>query len=393
MFFYLYRGRIAAGAAGLLALIALIAFVSRDEPEPAPTPWVLVDLSGSTRLARPRYSQEFRTLAVAQSRVKGGEIALLGIKGDPAGESDIRSLVLGVTTNNPSSADIDRRLNVLQAANRLDMLLRNPPQRVPGSALVEGLWLLAAKVGPGDTIDVYSDGLQASRLLALYKRRRELADAPRIERIVDELRATWLHRRHARRARAVRAARLHRRPDEHHRPHADQGVLGRLGRSGARDARVRLMGAVADAPVANRTRAGRCTNCRHSGCRRACGAAAHRRCRASRAARLTHPSATSAAGQAAHRAIATAARPGGRPPSAPSLRHAGVIDGDSEEDRHGFACSVALASSCSTASLIIAASSSSATGSRAGSPSRSATRYGLASATPAAHYKGCIFTA
>ena len=187
MFFYLYRGRIAAGAAGLLALIALIAFVSRDEPEPAPTPWVLVDLSGSTRLARPRYSQEFRTLAVAQSRVKGGEIALLGIKGDPAGESDIRSLVLGVTTNNPSSADIDRRLNVLQAANELDMLLRNPPQRVPGSALVEGLWLLAAKVGPGDTIDVYSDGLQASRLLTLYKRRRELADAPRIERIVDEL--------------------------------------------------------------------------------------------------------------------------------------------------------------------------------------------------------------
>jgi hypothetical protein len=189
MLFYLYRTHIAVAVAGVLALGALLAFANNDEQPASRTPWVLVDLSGSTRQARARYSEEFRRLATAQSQVPAGEIALLAIKGDPAGESDIRTLPLGVTTNNPSSADIDRRLNVLQAADELDALLRKPPQRVAGSALVEGLWLLAGRVGPGDTIYVYSDGLQDSRLMQLYVRRRELASEPQIERIVDELEA------------------------------------------------------------------------------------------------------------------------------------------------------------------------------------------------------------
>jgi hypothetical protein len=187
MFFYLYRGRIVAALAGVAALVALFLLTRGDDPPATRAPWVLVDVSGSTRLARPRYSQEFRTLATQQSLLKDGKIQLLAIKGDPAGESDIRPLQLGVTTNNPSSADIDRRLNVLQAAQELDLLLRRPTQRVGGSALVEGLWLLAGKVKPGDTIYVYSDGLQDSGLLKLYKRRAELADTTQIERIIDEL--------------------------------------------------------------------------------------------------------------------------------------------------------------------------------------------------------------
>lgn len=187
MYLYLYRGQIVAALAGVAALVALFLFVRSDEKPVARAPWVLVDVSGSTRLARPRYSQEFRMLATQQSLVKGGEIAMIAIEGDPAGESDIRRLKLGVTTNNPSSADIGRHLNVLQAAQEFDAMLQRPTARIAGSALVEGLRLLAGKVEPGDTIHVYSDGLQASKLLTLYKRRAELADTAQIEQMIDEL--------------------------------------------------------------------------------------------------------------------------------------------------------------------------------------------------------------
>lgn len=185
MLFYLYRGRILGGLGLVLAVVALLVLSCGKESERPPDAWVLVDLSGSTRDARIQYSAAFRLLAINQSQLKGGRIQMLPVAGDPAGESSIRPLDVGVETDNPSTANIQRRLNVLKASQEFDDLLVNPPPHVPGSALLEALWYVADKARPGDQINVFSDALQASKLLTLYK--SDISGPAQIDQLLNQV--------------------------------------------------------------------------------------------------------------------------------------------------------------------------------------------------------------
>lgn len=185
MLFYLYRERIIGGGVALLALVAVLFLSCGKEPVKPPDVWVLLDLSGSTVKARDDYSAAFRSLARKQSLLKDGTIQLLPVAGDPSSDALVRPIEVGVDTDNPSTASIQRSLKVLTAARVFDDLLLNPPPHKRGSALVEALWLVAGKVKPGDTISVFSDGLQDSDLLIL--RRADISGPLQRQQRIDEI--------------------------------------------------------------------------------------------------------------------------------------------------------------------------------------------------------------
>jgi hypothetical protein len=170
-YFFFYRMQILAGAGAVLAALVL-AFVFWDNvfgKDPVPLQCILLDVSKSTEGSRDRYSTLARNIVAGQSQ-KDGSVCAIVVKGDPAGESDIQTWYVGADhPDNSSEANLERVEKQLKAAAAIDTLLRNPPQTVGGSALVEALNMVSRRVRPGDGVHVFSDGLQDSKTFVLRR--------------------------------------------------------------------------------------------------------------------------------------------------------------------------------------------------------------------------------
>jgi hypothetical protein len=188
-YFYFYRTQVVAGFGALLVVLVL-AFVLWDDvfgTDPVSQHCMMLDVSRSARTAQDVYSAQARRLVAAQSQRDGGVCALV-VKGDPAGESDIRRWYVGAENRgNSSEARLERLDKQQKAAQAIDSMLKNPPQTIGGSALVEGIDILSREVRPGDEIHVFSDGLQDSDNLVLRHLNRQGFSPEAIDAALDNL--------------------------------------------------------------------------------------------------------------------------------------------------------------------------------------------------------------
>lgn len=160
----LYRGRAVAIALVLVACFVL-SLTLRDRvfgDEPKSLECMLLDVSRSTLAAHGRYSALARDVLRKQSE-RDANACYIVIKGAPAGESEVRMEYVGADNpGNSSDAPLERVDKQLRLAAEIEDQLKRPRPTVGGSALIEGLDIIASRVRPGDTIHMFSDGLQDS---------------------------------------------------------------------------------------------------------------------------------------------------------------------------------------------------------------------------------------
>lgn len=184
----IYRARFIAGFVALVA--AFVAYQQfRPEPVHVALECILIDLSRSTLSAQKDYELQTRSLLQSQAE-RDGDVCLLPITGDPARDGQIQDLPLGKGEgDNSREASSARIANQRRAAARINAVLNNPPPVVGGSAIVEALNMTAREVKPGDSIHIYSDGLQESERFTLRDLKRGQPDISQgaIDAALDDL--------------------------------------------------------------------------------------------------------------------------------------------------------------------------------------------------------------
>jgi hypothetical protein len=168
-FWDFHRLQVILGLAGLIVALAGFAgyhHATCCKPAP-PLQCILLDASRSAYGARTTYSDLSEEIVAEQSRLDG-QVCVVDVAGAPASESDVQHLDVGAEhTDNSSTAAFERSRNQLKAKQVIDDLLENPPVKVGGSAFVEALALIGPKLHPGETIHVFSDGIQDSAAFKL----------------------------------------------------------------------------------------------------------------------------------------------------------------------------------------------------------------------------------
>jgi hypothetical protein len=187
--FYFYRGRLIAAFATAVAatVLALVFWDDVFGSEPKPLACIVLDVSRSTRNARSSYSARSRDIVRDQS-VANGQVCALAVKGDPAGESEIQVWDVGAQDRGNSSVEaIQQVRRQTRAAEAVDRILTDSPGAVGGSAIVEALNLIARHVRPGDSVHVFSDGIQDSARFKLRSLHRERWSDASLDRELDRL--------------------------------------------------------------------------------------------------------------------------------------------------------------------------------------------------------------
>lgn len=187
----LYRGRVVAIAVALAACLVL-GLTLRDKvfgDGPRSLECMLLDVSRSTLAAHGRYSALARDVLRKQSE-RDGNACYIVIKGAPAGESEVRTEYVGADNpDNSSDAPLQRVDKQLRVAAEIEDQLKRPRPTVGGSALIEGLDIVASRVHPGDTIHMFSDGLQDSENFVLRDLNKYDFSQAVIESSLDSLHA------------------------------------------------------------------------------------------------------------------------------------------------------------------------------------------------------------
>jgi hypothetical protein len=168
-YWYLYRARVLLGAVAAVAVVVgVIAYHKTTCCEkPPPVQCILLDASGSARGARETYSN-LSTSIIENQSLHDGSVCFVDVAGDPAAESDVETMFVGARNrSNSSTAEAERSANQVKAKEAIDQLLQHPPLHVGGSAFVEALALVGPKMRPGQTIHVFSDGIQDSKAFKL----------------------------------------------------------------------------------------------------------------------------------------------------------------------------------------------------------------------------------
>lgn len=154
---------------------------------PPPLQCILLDASGSAQGARATYSNLAISIIESQSE-KDGSICFVDVAGDPAAESDVETMSVGATdTSNSRTAEEERSENELKAKEAIRGLLLHPPLHVGGSAFVEALAIVGPKMRPGETINVFSDGIQDSAAFKLRDLHKKGYSQAAIETALDKL--------------------------------------------------------------------------------------------------------------------------------------------------------------------------------------------------------------
>jgi hypothetical protein len=188
-FWFMYGARVLLGALAVAAVVVgdVVYHDSTCCKIQPPLQCILLDASGSAVGARATYSNLAISIIESQSE-KEGRICFVDVAGDPAAESDVETMSLGATnTSNSRTAEEERSENELKAKEAIRGLLLHPPLHVAGSAFVEALAIVGPKMQPGDTINIFSDGIQDSsafKLRDLHKKGYSLAA---IEVALDKL--------------------------------------------------------------------------------------------------------------------------------------------------------------------------------------------------------------
>jgi hypothetical protein len=168
-FWDFHRAQVVLGVLALIAAVGgLTGYHKATCCKPAPPmQCILLDASRSASGARETYSDLSEDIVAAQSRLDG-EVCAVNVAGAPASESDVQYFKVGAENKGNSSTEaFERTRNQLKAKQVIDDLLLHPPVRVGGSAFVEALALLGPKMRPGETIHVFSDGIQDSKAFKL----------------------------------------------------------------------------------------------------------------------------------------------------------------------------------------------------------------------------------
>ena len=154
---------------------------------PPPLQCILLDTSGSAQNARGTYSNLAISIIESQSR-ENGSICFVDVAGNPAAEGDVETVSVGATnTSNSRTAEEERSENELKAKERIKELLLNPRVEVAGSAFVEALAVVGPRMRPGETINVFSDGIQDSSDFKLRDLNGSKYSPESIETALDKL--------------------------------------------------------------------------------------------------------------------------------------------------------------------------------------------------------------
>lgn len=145
----------------------------------------VADVSGSTRDVRPAYVDAFRSLATETARDGSGLLCVVLAAGDPQAEGTPAMADVGPAHENPIYAPSEIARAVETASGEFDAVLRSPPVRAKGSAIVEACAVAARKLRRGDRLLVVSDGLQRSDLTGSFY--RVDLSPPAIEALLDRI--------------------------------------------------------------------------------------------------------------------------------------------------------------------------------------------------------------
>lgn len=165
----LYRSQLVLGVLAVMALSAgLFTYhkVTCCTRRP-PLQCMLLDASGSARGARETYNNIAKSIVLSQSE-RDGSVCFVDVAGDPAANSNVDTVYVGAENlSNSSTAALERSEHQIKTIEQIDQLLEHPELTVPGSAFIEALAVVAPMMHRGETIHVFSDGIQDSAAFKL----------------------------------------------------------------------------------------------------------------------------------------------------------------------------------------------------------------------------------
>lgn len=188
-FWFTYGARLLLGVAVVAAVVVgyVVYHDSTCCTVPPPLQCILLDASGSARNARGDYSNLAISIIESQGR-ENGSVCFVDVAGNPAAESDVETMSVGATnTSNSRTEEEERSENELGAKEKIRELLIHPRVEVAGSAFVEALALVGPKMRPGETINVFSDGIQDSTDFKLRDLNGKRYSPESIEGALDKL--------------------------------------------------------------------------------------------------------------------------------------------------------------------------------------------------------------